>query len=695
MRMKKFCRFFMSMLAVCSIAACSDDELGNKPVVDPGASTDAVYMNVTVQLPTGPGTRSETGEPDDGYGTSSDGIEVGHKYENKVKQVLLVLARYDVNEETKVSGANDNKFIGYSYSGDNQSSILNFTENGTEGKITQAISKAVLSKYYKDNAKDIGDGNYEFEDGKNKVRVYVFCNPTSRLIQYFRGGESKDDWINKTASIEEKPGDEGVTVGNETDGAAIWGGEGHDEGFLMTTAKGEETVKKIPLRLKTWNEYDKPSGAFDFSGTNGTSSNGTVINNTGSIAVERAVARFDFKDGSGNTAAANTYNVVTDNDGKTIIQIELQRMALVNMSKNFYYLRRVSNDGLKKSSSNEFELCGPEKRDNYVVDTDADAKKGAMSSFVFGDHFNFCLGTGATGDETWKIDETTRSSWYSTKISDVLNNKDLENQDRKEYHIWRYVTENTIPKATTDGLLQRNGISTGVVFRGKMKAIGDAVDTDLGRAINNAKGVSDEDPILYKYDNDLYCTWKEVRKIAIAKKNESGGQIFYEMVFGSPKNNPQAEKKDEGSEKIEAVYSDDKESPDYWWGCWKGEQKKEEGDARDPKEEFRSRAKKAQFTIYQSNIEDGEAGYFCYYFYWNRHNNNNNDYEMGPMEFAVVRNNVYKLAVTAIRKLGHPRITENDPDPVDPEDPDEKGDVYISVSVEVLPWVVRVNNIEF
>ena len=68
---------------------------------------------------------------------------------------------------------------------------------------------------------------------------------------------------------------------------------------------------------------------------------------------------------------------------------------------------------------------------------------------------------------------------------------------------------------------------------------------------------------------------------------------------------------------------------------------------------------------------------------------------MRSMEFAVVRNNVYKLAVTNISKLGHPRVSENDPDPVDPEDPDEDGDVYLSVSVEVLPWVVRVNNIEF
>ena len=65
------------------------------------------------------------------------------------------------------------------------------------------------------------------------------------------------------------------------------------------------------------------------------------------------------------------------------------------------------------------------------------------------------------------------------------------------------------------------------------------------------------------------------------------------------------------------------------------------------------------------------------------------------MEFAVVRNNVYKLAVTKLGQLGHPLIPTNDPDKPTPDTPDEEPNVYVTVTCEVIPWVVRINNIEF
>lgn len=97
----------------------------------------------------------------------------------------------------------------------------------------------------------------------------------------------------------------------------------------------------------------------------------------------------------------------------------------------------------------------------------------------------------------------------------------------------------------------------------------------------------------------------------------------------------------------------------------------------------------AGFTRYAA--VNGE--YHVYYYYWNRHNDNSDNQQMGDMEFAVVRNNVYKLCVDYITKLGHPTPGEPDPDPVDPEDPNESGEYYFGVSVKVVPWVVRVNHI--
>ena len=42
----------------------------------------------------------------------------------------------------------------------------------------------------------------------------------------------------------------------------------------------------------------------------------------------------------------------------------------------------------------------------------------------------------------------------------------------------------------------------------------------------------------------------------------------------------------------------------------------------------------------------------CYYTWWVRHSNDNNDETKGIMEYAIVRNNIYKLTVNSIYSLG-------------------------------------------
>lgn len=144
------------------------------------------------------------------------------------------------------------------------------------------------------------------------------------------------------------------------------------------------------------------------------------------------------------------------------------------------------------------------------------------------------------------------------------------------------------------------------------------------------------------------------------------------------------------------------ESANYAWSVWAkdGKELVEVIDGKEkPSEELKAMREAvtgAGITIYQSSVDsDYGPGYFCYYYYWNRHNDNGLNGSMGPMEFAVVRNNIYKLSVNRISRLGHPRIPENDPDNPTPSSPDESDEIYLDVSIKIAPWVVRVNGAVF
>lgn len=666
MKRKNWSLFFIGMLAMCAIAGCSDDELNGNKGINPGHPDDAVYMNVTVQLPVAGGnTRSETKDNEDGeYGSSTDGTEVGKDYENKVNEVLLVLAD------------TENKFIAVT----TRKSL-----NPQEGivRTTQSINKSTLHEYYQANGGEI------LNIGKDKIHIYVFCNPTQELTEKFKALQPGNaEWTKWAGTITEQPN------GTVTEGGAIWGGKEHKEGFLMTSATYKSIEKSIPKEFKDWENYANESNAFDFSGDNQAGS--SPVDNSGNIKVERAVARFDFKDGSNNKEESNTYIFGENNEKQATLKIELTKMALVNMSKNFYYLRRVSDDGLPNGAN--FKIGGTEYdngvKANYVVDTDANDKYTEKHdhTYKFSDAFNFCLGHQT--ENAWSIDPTAREQWFTETISNVLKGEDDNSEGwtptdkRKEgYKIWRYVTENTIPGINN----QNNGITTGIVFKGKIRPVSGKTPTNLEEVLNspNLEGnESPNDPILYYYANKLYVRWDEVHNAAIV---EGKGSDLYNAAFGTPSN--EVTKIEGTSDLAENKYSNDTKSPDYLWRAW---QTTSTGKAAALKA-FKKAATDAGITLYQASKEgnDEEAGYYCYYFYWNRHNDNGNNGVMGPMEFAVVRNNVYKLSVTEIKRLGHPRITENDPDPVDPGKPDEKEDVYLKLSVEVLPWVVRVNDIEF
>lgn len=85
---------------------------------------------------------------------------------------------------------------------------------------------------------------------------------------------------------------------------------------------------------------------------------------------------------------------------------------------------------------------------------------------------------------------------------------------------------------------------------------------------------------------------------------------------------------------------------------------------------------------YTSNI--------CYYYTTEiKHFDNNKPSEMGNMEFAIMRNNIYSLAVTKIKQIGDPFV-----DPT-PGTENESEEAALEVQAKILPWIVRYNDIEF
>ncbi len=337
--------------------------------------------------------------------------------------------------------------------------------------------------------------------------------------------------------------------------------------------------------------------------------------NLGIFNVERTVARVDYK-------AEKADNKYPSLDGQ--LNIQLVAAAPVNMNNDFYMWKRVSMDG----TMNGAVRGGRERASNWVVGYDY-ADKLAYTG-------------GAYAPMLYPMTELSTLNWTD------LNTLTTDDKYEGDYKVWRYLTENIIPPVITgsgDGLVpsyanQKNGITTGIVFKARLTAApGSALETSM------AAGKT-----IYIFDNVCYGTWDDV-KATIA--NPAGDAKKIALLAG------------------------------YNRAC------AGLADGVEPNAEAKAKGGFIGYSPVDGNYE-------CLYYYWVRHNDNGDNHVMGRMEFDIVRNNVYKLAVTNISKYGHPtKSTDPDPDPVDPNDPDETNDYYFKVVVKVAKWVVRLNNIEF
>ncbi len=735
----------LSAAALLLAGACSNDMInsGSQNEDNVVNNEDGVFLAVHFDLPSAKETRSYTTE--DG---SNSGTEVGHDYENTVKSAYIVLAKTD-NTFIAAGKCEDPEAVG---------------TTGISYRSTSMFTKTELNIFYQ-NALDSEDK--DAQTGKYKVNVFVFANPTDGLSDYLSHLSFGDTWVNGIGVYNE------VETGNE---GIIW----NKDYFLMSNS--EISTRLLPASIDDWNAHTTAATAFNLSGMNNFGRPNEIDNLTfGNVKVERAAARYDFRDGaldgidntdpSYNGCAPQTYHVVLSSDNDPLVDVFLGKMSMVNMNKEYYFLRRVSPKGLgnipgSTDNVNNVTILGKElpwysndlgqtigTPGNYVVDAYWDWKATTPTT-GFSAHFNYPF---FTEEGIADNPEVATDRWYTSVIKDVLENGVADNPDswnsdgsKKSYKTWRYLTEGTIPEVET----QQYGITNGIVFKGLMQPARDArltatgtpgeddykpADDEFTQKLLEALKTSEDgnklhDPILYEFGGHLYCTWEHIRRMAIylsltdlkwnADQNRwdfsiNRSTLIYNAVFGTGgfgsvtfdcdingelKNADFLKTTGPNVQTLTDDIEQDKNSANFKYNAWK-EAFKDSDDQVDENEAaelvyfnaFRDAAVGKNIKFFQTSYDPqlGGWGYYCYYYYWNRHNDNGDEGAMGPMEFDVVRNNVYKLAVTKIARLGHPRISANDPDKPTPNTPDEKGDVYITVTCTTLPWVVRENEIHF
>ena len=197
---------------------------------------------------------------------------------------------------------------------------------------------------------------------------------------------------------------------------------------------------------------------------------------------------------------------------------------------------------------------------------------------------------------------------------DAITQKDnwTGNNGEPEYYPWRYGVENAFAQSED----QVKSKATGIAFRGKLVA-GTDCSADLKATLETGTA-----PI-YVFNDILYGDWTRVKNAANEGfVNGTNGETF--------KANPVLKAAYEVAENLKTGGKNEVEA-----------------------------ARAAGFKVFAPTASE----YHVYYNYYNKHNDNGDPKTSGPMEYAVVRNNVYKLKVSSISKYGSPEWEKPGTDP--------------------------------
>lgn len=352
---------------------------------------------------------------------------------------------------------------------------------------------------------------------------------------------------------------------------------------------------------------------------------------TAEVDVERMAARLDYKTTGNYTCDDPAYE--SNNQKATV---EITGAALVNnLTAGSYLLKRVADDvdGVPTYLGNETPDAGVQT--NYVLDPWTADKKSDKNNFTIGGEAN-------------KTAKDLYGEWFGN-ISQNPNDwaayvqPGIEVSDGTEK--WQrigYTLENTTAAEEAG-----KRYSTGVVFKAKFHPVGVANYTDGATffALGTHLFASMEDMMTYVYGADFSqfdakieaCNdWAAVKNFAasLLDNDPSGYKSFLQ-----------------GQDDTQDLTSV-KESLK-----WKAYMLNKCGYSASLNNGVYSVTldQNATISTREALKPYGTRTYedaTCYYTWWVRHSNDNDDTKKGIMEYAIVRNNIYKLMVNSVYSLG-------------------------------------------
>lgn len=396
------------------------------------------------------------------------------------------------------------------------------------------------------------------------------------------------------------------------------------------------TLADVRNHIQTTAWTASESGYSDFVMTSAADATLTLNSNPennpakATVNVERMAARLDYKAEASYTCTDPAYPNAT---------VKITGAALVNnLTAGSYMLKRVAStvDGVPTYLGNETPDAGVQT--NYVLDPWTADKTSANNSFTIGGEV--------------KTAEDLYGEWFGN-ISQDPNYQDpnywadyvqpgIEVSDGTEQ--WQrigYTLENTTAAEEAG-----KRYSTGVVFKAKFhpQGVANYTDGETFFAYGTKIYASMEDMMAGFYgskfddlDNITSCvTWGDVKQFitsTLLTNDPSGYNKYLEGLA-------------EGKDDSETVAN----ASSLTWGNYMlnecGYSKDENG-----KVVLDQNGKVTRIALQPYGTRTYEDA-TCYYTWWVRHSNDNDDTKKGIMEYAIVRNNIYKLTVNSVYSLG-------------------------------------------